>query len=372
MSYESVTGHRSMALDRVRNDAYADALARVITPDSVVLDLGSGLGIHGLLAARLGACRVYLVEPEDVIAVAEESARVNGLDDVIRVLHGRLEDVEIPERVDVIVSVLTGNLLVTEDLLPVLFRARDRYLKPGGHLIPDRATLDLAPVTAPEIFTREIAAWGDPQHGVTLSPARSYAANAVHFRWDRSAVDYLADPTPVHTLDLMVDDYTAVHGAADFHVHTAGLCHGLAGWFTMRLGERWLSTAPDADPTHWSPAWLPLDPPIPLSAGDAVRVLLDRAPYGDWTWRVSHPGGTQRHSTLLASPIKATTLRKAAVGYAPTLNEEGRAVHFVLSHCSGSMSVVELSTALQRQWPNRYETPEEALRFVQRIVKTLT
>src|SRR3954454_2492869 len=60
MTYVSVASHRSMALDRVRNDAYADALRAVVTPSSVVLDLGAGTGVHGLMAARMGARRVYL------------------------------------------------------------------------------------------------------------------------------------------------------------------------------------------------------------------------------------------------------------------------------------------------------------------------
>jgi len=147
MSYSSVTGHRSMALDRVRNDAYAAALERVVTPTSVVLDLGAGLGIHGLLAARLGARRVYLLEPEDVISVAEEAVRANHLQDVVTCLHGRLEDVDVPEPVDVVVSVLTGNFLLSEDLLPILFRARDAFLKPGARSFPTRprSSLHLCP-----------------------------------------------------------------------------------------------------------------------------------------------------------------------------------------------------------------------------------
>src|SRR3954469_2494037 len=104
MTYVSVANHRSMALDRVRNDAYADALRAVVTPSSVVLDLGAGTGVHGLMAARMGARRVYLVEPEDVISVAEEIVHANGLDDVVRCVHGRIEHVDIPEPVDVIVS----------------------------------------------------------------------------------------------------------------------------------------------------------------------------------------------------------------------------------------------------------------------------
>ena len=369
MSYSSVTGHRSMALDRVRNDAYAAALERVVTSTSVVLDLGAGLGIHGLLAARLGARRVYLVEPEDVISVAEEAVRANHLQDVVTCLHGRLEDVQVPEPVDVIVSVLTGNLLMSEDLLPILFRARDTFLKPGGALIPDRASVAIAPVSAPRLHTREISNWSIPQHGVTLEPARTYAANAVHFRWDRSEVAYLAEPCSVYTVDLAAAAYEALHVEAEFRVHTTELCHGFAGWFTMRLGDHWASTAPDAEPMHWSAAFLPLDPPVQLSVGDTVTLRLDRVPFGDWTWRASWPGGSQRHSTMLAAPMKASTLRRAALDYAPVLNAGGYAAQFVLGYSNGSMPVKEIAARLLEQWPNKYPTSEAASRFVQSIVK---
>src|SRR5205085_8252592 len=53
MSYLSVVGHRSMALDANRNAAYGAALRQAIGPDTVVLDLGAGTGIHGLMAAKL-------------------------------------------------------------------------------------------------------------------------------------------------------------------------------------------------------------------------------------------------------------------------------------------------------------------------------
>ena len=369
MSYSSVPGHRSMALDRVRNNAYAAALERVVTPASVVLDLGAGLGIHGLLAARLGAKRVYLVEPEDVISIAEEAVRANQLEDVVQCLHGRLEDIHIPEPVDVIVSVLTGNLLMSEDLLPILFRARDTFLKPGGAMVPDRAEIVVAPVSAPRLHAREISNWSDPQHGITLESARAYAANAVHFRWDRAEVAYLAAPGSIHRVDLASAAYEGLHADAEFRIHTAELCHGFAGWFTMRLGDRWASTAPDAEPMHWSAAFLPLDPPVALSVGDTVTLRLDRAPFGDWTWRASWPGGTQRHSTMLAAPMKASTLRKAALDYMPVLSAAGDAAQFVLGCSNGSMPVKAIAAGVLEQWPNKYRTSEEASRFVRSIVK---
>lgn len=139
-----------MLFDQIRNDAYFKALQAVMTPDSVVLDLGAGLGIHGLLAAKLGAKKVYLVEPQDVIGVAKQFAQANGFADRVECIQGRIEEISLPEQVDLIVSVFTGNFLLEEDLLPSLFYARDTYLKPGGFMIPNAAVMEAVPVSLPD------------------------------------------------------------------------------------------------------------------------------------------------------------------------------------------------------------------------------
>lgn len=361
-----------MALDRFRNGAYEEALRRVITPESVVLDLGAGVGILGLMAARMGARRVYLVEPEDVIAVAEECVRVNGLENVVRCLHGRIEDVTIPEQVDVIVSVFTGNLLVTEDLLPHLFHARDTYLKPSGVMIPERGTIEIAPVTAAAFHRREIEDWSAPQADVTLAPARQYAANNVFYRFPRHEVSYLGEPISIHAADFYTDGYLPVRAHVEVPVHTSGICHAFAGWFKMQIGERWLSTAPDAPETHWAPALFPLDPPVVCSSGDLFTVRVDRPPYGDWSWRVTCGGTEQRHSTMLAAALKSTTLRKAAADYEPQLNQEGEAVAFVLRQCDGRTRLRDIVAQVHERWPSRFRNEEDARRFVQGLMKRLT
>lgn len=359
-----------MALDAVRNEAYGQALQQVVGPDSVVLDLGAGTGVHGLMAARLGARRVYLVEQEDMIAIADENVRANGLQDIVRSLHGRIEDVELPERVDVIVSVLTGNFLLTEDLLPSLFQARDRYLKPGGTLLPSAAVMEVTPVSAPLLHDKEVACWSAPQYGVDLGPARLYAANTVFFpRRDLEGTRDLAVPTALSTIDFHRSDYAPLKADATVTITESGLCHGWVGWFSMKLADRWLSTSPRASRTHWSPAFLPLDPPVQIECGEQVQFHLARAPYGDWVWGMKAPGGAQRHSTLFSAPMKATTLQKAALDYQPGLTAEGQSVAHVLAQCGGTMTMTEIAQSLQARYPARYRTPAEALRFVQVVVK---
>jgi precorrin-6B methylase 2 len=370
MSYVVVSSHRGMALDAGRNDAYARALAAAITPDSVVLDLGAGTGVHGLMAARLGARRVYLVEPEDIIALAEENVRANGLQDVVRCIQGRIEDVTLPEPVDVIVSALTGNFLLTEDLLPVLFHARDRFLRPGGHLIPGAATMEVMPVTAEALHEREIASWSRPQQGVDLAAARPYAANTLFYRTEGfEALTELADPVLVNSIDFYKSLYEPLNSTVESIVTRPGICHGWLGWFSAKLGDTWFSTSPRAPRSHWSLAFLPLDPPLALEQGEPVGFQLARAPYGDWLWTTRAKAGAQRHSTLAASPMKASTLRKAALDYRPDLSDEGRAVAHVLALCDGARTMSEIAQSLQAFQPDRYRTPAEALRLVQTVAK---
>ena len=51
-------------------------------------------------------------------------------------MHGKVEEVDIPEPVDVLVSEPMGTLLVNERMLETYLYARDHFLKPGGKMFP--------------------------------------------------------------------------------------------------------------------------------------------------------------------------------------------------------------------------------------------
>ena len=303
--YNSFNYHASMMGDTVRNDAYYRALKSVITKDSVVLDLGAGLGIHGLMAAKLGAKKVYLVEPADVIHVAKRFIKANGLEDSVEWIQGRIEDVTLPEKVDIIVSVLTGNFLLEEDLLPTLFYARDRYLKPGGHLVPDAAVMEAAPVSLPDFYDRHIDIWSESYFGLDLSVARKHAANHIYF--DRAAgkkATQLASPMPLGEFDFMAIKLAECQAKVEFSATDDAVCHGFVGWFKIRLGSEWLSTAPHEPSLHWRPAFLPLDPPMELASEHRLEFSLTRLSKGPWTWNAKSGSQNRTHSTFIGRQIK--------------------------------------------------------------------
>ena len=358
-----------MALDQVRNDAYARAIRRRVTGDSVVLDLGAGLGTQGLLAAAAGARRVYLVEPEAVINVAREIANANALGDRVVTLTGKIEDVKLPEPVDLIISVFTGDLLFSEDLLPSLFYARDHYLKPGGRLIPEEAELVLVPISAPEFHAKQLEVWSQPHLGLDFSAARKCAANGLYWqRRGQYAMQRLADPLAITRIDLTQAVKADCKGRAEYAIRQDGDCHGLLAWIRINLDGEWLTADPDAPPVHWSPVILPLDPPLRLAAGDSFSVALDRPQFGDWTWTIDATAGRQRHSTFLERPWTLERMQALSPEHRPKLGAEGEAALLALKMMESKRSNIETARELLKMYSARFTDEEQALAFVTKLV----
>jgi hypothetical protein len=74
-SVYSVSAYGRMIADKVRVAAYTEALKRAITPGCTVLDIGTGTGFFAMLACRMGAARVYAIEPDDVIDLRSPACR---------------------------------------------------------------------------------------------------------------------------------------------------------------------------------------------------------------------------------------------------------------------------------------------------------
>ncbi|KAG2315953.1 hypothetical protein Bca52824_019075 [Brassica carinata] len=169
-SYAHVGIHEEMIKDRARTETYKEAIMQhqSLIQGKVVVDVGCGTGILSIFCAQAGAKRVYAVDASDIAVQAMEVVKANGLSDKVIVLHGRVEDVEIDEEVDVIISEWMGYMLLYESMLGSVITARDRWLKPGGLILPSHATLYMAPVSHPERYSHSIDFWRNV-YGIDMS-----------------------------------------------------------------------------------------------------------------------------------------------------------------------------------------------------------
>lgn len=380
MGYSRPTDHRGMLFDSKRNAAYYRALKQVVTPESTVMDLGAGLGVHGLMAAQLGAKRVVLVEPTSVVEIAREAAQSNGLAQV-ECARTRIEDFQTDERFDVIVSVLAGNFLLSEDLLSYALFARDRFLAPGGCLLPDAGTMQVVPVAVPKLYNQTVASWGHSQEtsveqgipGLDYGVMTPYAANYPYpVRAEHLRADYLADPVCLLELDFYTATEASCYEQIEIEIRYDGVCHGWLGWSTLRLGEEWLSTEGKQYETHWSQVFMPLLRPLHVKRGDCLRFELKHPAGGDWSWTTRFGDDIQRQSTFLSKPVSLDAARKKSEAYKPALNQKGEAAQWLLAQCNGEHTVQQLAVQLRERYANEFADDAVAIRFVRGLMGSLS
>jgi len=371
----SVVGYGRMLADRARTDAYVAALERAVKPGSVVLDIGTGTGLFALVAARLGARRVYAVDPADAIRVARQVARDNGLQDRVEFIQGLSTAIELPEKADVVVADLRGVLPTFQALVTSLADARERHLAPGGVLIPHGDTILAAPVEWPEAWD-DLAGPGT-LHGVDLTAARRASLN----EWSRGrlkATQLLAPAAAWATLDYRTATGADVEGTVEWRTGRAGTAHGLGVWFEADLGGGIGFGSGPGTSTIYQTAFFPWPEPVRLAGGDRVRVKLSaRLVAGDylWTWwsdieRAGEPPLRFHQSTFLANPPTLERLRRRAHNHRARLGEDGRIDAYVLGRMDGSATLGEIARELHERHPARFGSWEKALTHVARLSET--
>jgi hypothetical protein len=268
--------HRTLIADRVRNQAFHDALSRVIRRgETTVADIGAGTGLIGLMAAKLGAREVLMYEAAEVAGVAQATIKANRAK-ACHLMPCHSTEMDDPPRVDVVVSETLGNYAFEENIIDTLADARMRHLKDGGVLIPARIRQFAVPVISDRIH-RELTVWDEVGFGLDLSDAQAMSLNNVYVR--SLAADELLDGGRVakvwDTVTLGSDTKSTRKGEVSWKLDAAETIHGFAYWWEADLIEGvTLSTAPGAPRTHWEQLYFPLLAPINAEAGESVLVTL--------------------------------------------------------------------------------------------------
>ena len=105
-SYSYLYHQKQMLMDHNRMRAYHSAIMqnKSMFEGKVVLDVGTGSGVLAMWAAQAGAAKVYAVEYTDMALHARNLVESNGLSGVVEVIQSSVEDLDLPCKVDIIVS----------------------------------------------------------------------------------------------------------------------------------------------------------------------------------------------------------------------------------------------------------------------------
>lgn len=363
-----IHGYRVMIDDPIRLQAFQKAITVAVCPGDVVLDLGCAMGNFSILACRAGARRVYAVEISPIIEVARQVVRANGCTDRVRFLPGASTSLEVPERANVVLFEDYPTTLLAPSVARVAADIRERWLAPGGKLIPARARLWLAAVEDP-LGHHEIdrfAATRDRVCGIDLSVTRHLAFSTWHSRRLGPAA-LLAPPTLVREVDLASIGSPTYRVSARLTATRSGALHGLLLWFELELGDAWLGTGPLSPSSSWHQTVFPLERPLVTEVGETIEVELEAGELGDdlvWRWRAAAGDRACEGNSLEGMPMRADVLARSGTAHVPAVQPElDRAI---LATVDGQRTVGEIAALVADRFPSLEEAQRKVLTVLRR------
>ncbi|KAI6093843.1 protein arginine N-methyltransferase 1 [Hypoxylon rubiginosum] len=284
-SYNHHGIHEEMLKDEVRTKSYMNAIVqnKHLFKDKVVLDVGCGTAILSMFAVKAGAKHVIGVDMSTIIFKAKEIVKVNGMEDKITLIQGKMEEIEIPfPKVDIIISEWMGYFLLYESMLDTVLYARDKFLAKDGLIFPDKATIYACGIEDGEYKDEKIGFW-DNVYGFDYSPLKETALSEplVDTVEVKAAV---TDPTAILTLDL----YTCTTADLAFSIPFKLKCrrndfvHALVAWFDIDFTACHkpirFSTGPHTKYTHWKQTVFYLGQVLTVDEGEEIDFTLDVRP----------------------------------------------------------------------------------------------
>eukprot|EP00826_Nyctotherus_ovalis_P015362 TRINITY_DN1435_c0_g1_i1.p1 TRINITY_DN1435_c0_g1~~TRINITY_DN1435_c0_g1_i1.p1 ORF type:complete len:227 (+),score=58.91 TRINITY_DN1435_c0_g1_i1:619-1299(+) len=167
-----------------------------------------------------------------------------------------MEEIELPvEKVDIIISEWMGYFLLYESMLDTVLFARDRYLRPGGLILPSKVSLYLAAIEDFQYKRSKLVFW-DNIYGVNMECMKRAAIS-------EPLIDCVSPDQIVsrESKILELNLYTVTPPELDFShkysmkIERSDRVHGLVAWFEAEftgLKEPIkLTTSPYNKGTHW-------------------------------------------------------------------------------------------------------------------------
>lgn len=264
--YYALLSHQAQMLqDSVRTTAYQKAIfghGPQCFQDKYVIDVGAGNGILSIFAAQAGAKKVFAIEASNMVerlqhfVNASKQPQFDGstlnpwLGDRIKPVSSKMEDVTVEnlgdgvEKVDTIISECLGVLLVHERMCESFLDARDRFLKPGGSVLPSSGTICLAPIEDKVVWeeaANKARFWDNRNfYGVDVTPFSEAA-------WEESFSSpvvgcfgplIVLTPSNDYQIDFQTiskENLKRFTIPLSFEMTQTAVVHGLGGWFDLHF-----------------------------------------------------------------------------------------------------------------------------------------
>ncbi|VAI17612.1 probable protein arginine N-methyltransferase 1 [Triticum dicoccoides] len=276
-SYSHFGIHEEMLKDVVRTRSYQNVITQnnFLFKDKIVLDVGAGTGILSLFCAKAGAKHVYAIECSQMADMAKEIVKTNGFSEVITVIKGKVEEIELPvPKVDVIISEWMGYFLLFENMLDTVLFARDKWLADDGVVLPDKASLHLTAIEDAEYKEDKIEFWNNV-YGFDMSCIKKQAMM-------EPLVDTVDQNQIVTNCQLLktMDISKMSSGDASFTVpfklvaERNDFIHALVAYFNVSFTKchklMGFSTGPRSKSTHWKQTVLYLEDVVTICEGETL------------------------------------------------------------------------------------------------------
>merc|ERR1719370_1452664 len=212
-----------------------------------------------------------------IVDHAKQIVKDNKLDDVVTILRGKVEEIELPagvEKVDIIISEWMGYCLFYESMLDTVLYARDKWLAPDGLMFPDRATLYITAIEDRQYKDDKIH-WWDDVYGFNMSAIGKVAVSEPLVDVvDRNQV--VANSCLLKEIDIQTCTKADIPFQSEFRIQLKrnDYVQALVTFFNIefthchkRVG---FSTAPEAPYTHWKQTVFYLEEYLTCVKGEEV------------------------------------------------------------------------------------------------------
>jgi predicted RNA methylase len=260
-----------MVDDPLRTNPLLKSIRKMVHKGDVVADIGAGLGILSIEAARAGAKKIYAIEcdPEAARELRSRLARAS-LGEKIEVIEAISFEVELPQKADVVLCETVGSFAFDENILAILLDAEKNLLQKGGKILPQRLEL-----------------WGALAENLEGPDEESFILEITP--------DLLVSaPVLIASVDFQETFCDFIHEISSFSCTKDAEVGTIALWPKVLWcdGEA-TDASPEKPATHWKQGMLRLEKKR-MTAGEAAKVEIFIGPHPDdplamterlWRWR---------------------------------------------------------------------------------------